>query len=306
MQPASFRSIVALGRGPGLLRVLGALRAEHIAPTVVVSMAYEQASDVEARDRFSDDAVDNLRRSLAALTDEQSALLRAMMRRLTFEPFGEHLLGNLVIASAAAAFGDYSRACTWLGEQLGVAGTVLPATTEPVRREIGPIAAGPTRGFSDELRHKLSRVRFPGGEMRSPRSALAAIEHAQWVLLAPGALYRSVLSTSAVPAIARVLRTSRSRVVWIANLEPDPVDAPQLTAMDHLHALRLHGISPDVVLYDPSAALTFDPSELRSLDVEPVARKLRSSADPTRHDPDQLGLALGELMGARPAVAPRS
>jgi uncharacterized cofD-like protein len=302
VQPASFGSIVVLGAGPGLIRVLAALRAERIAPTVIVGMTYEDASDWEGGRRVTDEAVDDVRRSLEALSVERSALLRAIGRRLTFETLGEHSLGNLVITAVAAAFDDYSRASRWLGEQLGVAGAVLPATTRPVRREIGPIAAGPTRELPRELREKLSRVRFIGYEVQSPLAAVASINDAQWVLLAPGALYRSVLSTAALPDIASVLRTSHARVVWIANLEPDPAEAPDLTAIDHLHALRLHGIAVDVAMYDPSATLMFDPAELSSRGVEPVARELRSAENPARHDPKQLGLALAELVGARSAA----
>ncbi len=303
MQPASFRSVAVLGAGTGLVRVLVALRAEQIAPTVIVSMAYDGASGGEAGHRLPDDAVDDLRRSLEALTGEQSALLRAIRRRLAFEPLGEHSLGNLVIASVAAAFGDYSRASSWLGEQLGVAGAVLPATIEPVRREIGPIAAGPTREFSGEVRQKLSRVRFLGDKVKSPGSAVASINDAQWVLLAPGALYRSVLSTAALPDLASALKTTSGRVLWIANLEPDPVDAASLTATDHLLALRAHGVRVDALLYDPTATLTFDPSELAGYGLEPIARRLRSGADNVRHDPEKLRSVLRELIGLRPVSA---
>lgn len=301
MQPRSFRSIVVLGAGSGLVRMLAALHAEQIEPTAIVGVGSVEGAEGGAR--VSDEAIHDLRHSLEALTGEQSALVRAMRRRLTFEALGEYMLGDLMIASVVAAFGDYTRASIWLGEQLGTAGAVLPATTEPVRREIGPIAAGPTREIPSELRQRLRRVRFRGDGVKSPDAAVASINNAQWVLLAPGRLYRSLLSTVAVPDIARVLKTSHARVVWIANLEPDPVDTPDLSAMDHLDALELHGIGVDVVIYDPSGSLTFDPSELSSRGVESVARELRSARNSAHHDPKRLGLALAELVGARPAAA---
>ena len=61
---------------------------------------------------------------------------------MTIERLGRQPLGNLMIGSVARAFGDYGTATKWLGEKLGVAGAVLPATTQPVLREIEPAGRG--------------------------------------------------------------------------------------------------------------------------------------------------------------------
>jgi uncharacterized cofD-like protein len=280
--------------------VLRALRGEDITPTVIVSIAYEGASGGDAQHRLAGASVDDLRRSLEVLTDEEGALLRAIRRPRSLEGLGRHPLGNLLIASAAAAFDDYSRASAWLGEQLGVAGAVLPATIEPVRREIKPAEEGEAGADAGDPGQGVSRLGFLGDNVKSPDAAVAAINDARWVLLAPGPLYRSVLSSAAVPDLARALKATRARVLWIANLEPDPAEAANLTAIDHLLALRAHGVRVDVVLHDPSATLRFDPSELTSYGVESVPRELRSSANPARHDPERLRSVLRGLIRSRP------
>jgi hypothetical protein len=111
-------------------------------------------------------------------------------------------------------------------------------------------------------------------------------------------LYRHILSTCAVPDLAAALTNTSAWVVWIANLEPDPRDAPDLTATDHLLALRLHGVRVDAVLHDPSATLAFDPSELATIGVESVTRPLRSASDPGTHDPERLHAALSDLLAS--------
>ena len=194
-------SIVILGGGRGLGRVLEALRDQDADLTVIVSIANDQDGQKLPKARAAED----LRRSLEALTGEEGALLRAIRRPLTLGRLGEEPLGNLVIGSVASAFGDYGKASKWLGEKLGVAGAVLPATSQPVAREIEPVAEASTDAASGVSGHELGRLRFASEQIETPAAVVSAIEEAQWVLLAPGSLYRNVLSTAAVPAVASAL-----------------------------------------------------------------------------------------------------
>jgi uncharacterized cofD-like protein len=178
---------------------------------------------------------------------------------------------------------------------------VLPATIEPTRPKIKVVDQvamfKPSRG----RRPRVRKLRFAGERARSPDAAIAAIEEADWVLLAPGALYRSVLPTAAVPDVSAALTSTSARVVWIANLEPDPLEAPNLSAIEHLLVLRMHGVRVDLVLHDESATLTFDPAELTRSGAESVSRGLCRRTDPKSHDPEQLRMALSPLLGLRPA-----
>jgi uncharacterized cofD-like protein len=274
--------------------VLRALREEDVRVTAIVGLADEALPDAGAGHRVSGPGIEDLRRSLEALTGEEGALLRAIRRPLSIEPVGRHPLGNLVLASVASAFGDYGRASAWLGEQLGVSGAVLPATKEPVGVQITPVAPG------DGPEKKLQRVHFAGGA-ESPDAAIAAIQRAQWALLAPGSLYRRVLATAAVPDVVLALRSTSARVLWIANLAPDPLEAPGIGAIDHLLALRLHGIRVDAAMHDPSAILALDPADLRRYDVQSLPHRLSSTGDPALHDVEGLRTALREQIGSTSA-----
>jgi uncharacterized cofD-like protein len=275
--------------------VLAALRDRDSRLTVIVSIAYEHEDELQQR--LTGASVEDLRRSLEAQSCEEGTLLRAIRRPLTVERLGRHPLGNLVIASTAAAFDDYGRASTWLGDQLGIAGVVLPATTELVRRQIE--TAHETASGKERT---VSRLRFCGDRLESPGRAVSAIEQADWVLLAPGALYRSILSSAAVPNIASALRATRGRVLWIANLEADGHETANMSAVEHLLALRSHGLHIDMVMHDPSASLKFDPAELAVYGVRSVARTLRSTRESGVHDRELLRSALSGVIGLRPAT----
>ena len=295
--------VVTLGGGRGLACVLSALRDGDMRLTVITSIADEGDREHDARQRLTG-PVGDLRRSLEALSDEDAALLHAIRRPLTVDGVGRHPLGDLTLTAVADALGGYGRASIWLGNQLGIEGAVLPATIEPARRRIEEIGLTEPGEATGQRGSVVRRLRFMDGRTESPEAATAAIRSARWVLLTPGGLYRHILSTCAVPDLAAALTDTSARVVWIANLEPDPRDAPGLTATDHLLALRLHGVRVDAVLHDPSATLAFDASELAAIGLDSVTRPLRSASDPGRHDPERLHAALSDLLAAHPLEQP--
>ena len=276
--------------------MLRALREADFDLTVVVSIAYAEEQAAGPQQRMTAETVEDLRRSLETLTGEEDPLLRAIRRPLSIERLGRQPLGNLVLASVASAFGDYGAASVWLGEQLGIAGAVLPATTQPLPRQIETADEASTSDPSGA--GAVRRLRF-AGEVLTPEPAITAVERAQWVLLAPGSLYESVLSTAAVPDLAAALARTRARVLWIANLEAGVGEAANMTAIDHLRVLTAHGVRVDAVLHDPSAPLRFDASELEGEGVDSIARPLRAGGENAGHDPEKLRAALEELIGSR-------
>ena len=304
---------MVLGGGPGLAEVLRVLREDDIRPTAIVSIAYDAEESGPADERGPADEsgplgetrptgetgpaadaiartpIDDLRSSLEALAPEDGALLRAIRRPLAIKSVGRKRLGNLVIDSIAHGFGDYADASIWLGERLGIAGAVLPATVGPVQRRIDTSEGLPPPG-------RAGRLRFVGGSLRSPRAAVAAIEHAECVLLAPGSLYRSVIATAAVPDLARALRRTPAPVLWIASPGPEPCDQEDPIGIAELLLLRSHGIRVDAVVYDSQAAHGFDRGELLRCGVEAIPRPLHGSEDLARGDPRRLRRVLAGLI----------
>jgi uncharacterized cofD-like protein len=300
-QSQSNRAIVVLGGGRGLAAVLRALRDADYDLTVIVSIAYAEEQAAGPEQRMTAETVEDLRRSLETLTGEEDPLLRAIRRPLSIERLGRQPLGNLVLASVASAFGDYGAASVWLGEQLGIAGAVLPATTQPLPRQIETAEEASTSGRAGA--GQVRRLSFAGDAV-TPEPALTAIARAQWVLVAPGPLYESVLSTAAVPDVAASLARTRARVLWIANLQAGSGESADMTAIDHLRVLTLHGVRVDGVLHDPSAPLRFDVSELEGEGVESIARPLRADGESGGHDPERLRAALEELIGSSATAIP--
>jgi len=285
--------IVVLGGGHGLAAVARALRDDAGQLTLIVTIADDGGSSGELRRRREGPAVGDLRRSLIALMGDDVALARAFARPVTINRLGSHPLGNLVIRSLADAFGDLEVASEWLCERLGINGRVLPATAEPVTL-VGETDARSIHGESaiGTARVRIRRLRFEPERPKVPAATVRAIEQGDWVLLAPGSLFTSLLSVGALPDVASALARTAARVLWICNLRSDQCESAGMSLTDHLEALRAHGVRVDCALHDPDAELRFR-DEARAAPVQLLGRPLRSD-EPGTHDTRLLRAALVE------------
>jgi uncharacterized cofD-like protein len=285
--------IVVAGGGHGVASVLRALRDDASELTVIVTVADSGSSPGQAR--WGRWAVEDMRRVLVTLVGEDTVEGRTFARRLTINGLGEHPLGNLVLLSLSTAFGGLEVATAWLCRHLKIPARVLPATVEPVTllgqtdREVLRGAPAIRAGHG-----RIDRVAYDPPAPKVPASALEAIARADWVLLAPGSLFTSVLAVSALPAISDALAGTRAEVLWIGNLRPEPSETAGMTAADQVAALRRHRVRVDTVLHDPCAGLPFSPGLLGTGSPRDRAQRLEAS-QPGVHDPALLRNALREL-----------
>ena len=286
--------VVVLGGGHGLAAVARALRDDARELTLIVTIADDGGSSGELRRRREGPAVGDIRRSLIALMGDDVALARAFARPVTINRLGSHPLGNLVMRSLADAFGDLETASDWLCEMLGIAGRVLPASAEPVTL-VAETDAQSIHGESaiGNARVRIRRLSFQPERPRVAPAVIRAIEQADWALLAPGSLFTSVLSVSALPDVASALARTSARVLWICNLRSDQRESAGMTLTDHLAALRRHGVRVDCALHDPGAELRFRSQPHDAATVELLGRPLRG-AEPGAHDTHLLRAALVE------------
>lgn len=292
-QSPSSERVVTVGSGGGLGVVLRALSDLDLELTVIVAAAEYVGAGAPESGPGPSPALAELHQALEALAGDRVALARAMRRPLTLDRLGRHPLGNLMIHSLVSGFGDLERASAWLGEQLGVEGDVLPATVEPLTFTV---RAGRDRSGRSPAPwvHGLDRLRFTPQRPPVPPRAITAIGGADSILLAPGPLFRGMLVAAAVPDIARALRSTSARIVWICNLEPEDLE----TAGDQLDVLLGHGVRVDAALYDPAAGLGRSSDQLSDRGVQTIPRSLRSPRARV-HDPQLLRAALIEVLADR-------
>jgi uncharacterized cofD-like protein len=294
--PSDGPAVAALGGGHGLAVVLRAARQYARSVTGVVSVADDGGSSGRLRRDFGVPAPGDLRRCLVALAGSDTVWRDAFEHRFGGGELGGHALGNLVIVGLTETLGDFTAALDEAGRILHAVGRVLPATTDGVvlKADVEGEAVEGQVAVQNSAGRKRRVELVPGDAAASPE-AVAAIEGADQVILAPGSLYTSLLPVLCVQALRAAVGSAPGRVIQVSNLRPQHPETAGLDANDHLRAVLEHGARVDTFLYERDGALTADEIEIRRWGVAPVEDAV-AREDGLLHDPAKLAGALRPLL----------
>jgi uncharacterized cofD-like protein len=289
-------AVVALGGGHGLSVVLQAAREYAGTITGVVSVADDGGSSGRLRRDFGVPAPGDLRRCLVALAGSDTVWRDAFEHRFGGGELGGHALGNLVIVGLAETLGDFSAALQEAGRLLDAFGRVFPATADAVvlKADVEGEAVEGQVAVQNSAGRKRRVELVPEDAAASP-DAIAAIEQADQVILAPGSRYTSLLPVLCVRDLRAAVGAAPGRVVQVANLRPQYPETAGLDATDHLRAVLEHGARVDTFLYEDGEALAADEGAIRAWSVEPVGGEV-ARGDGLLHDPGKLAIALRALL----------
>ena len=163
----------------------------------------------------------------------------------------------------------------------------------------GQVSIATTRGTITRL------LVEPDSETASP-AALAAIHHADQIILGPGSLFTSVLSALIVQGIVDAIESSNAQLVFVANLTTQDGETFHLDGPGHVEALsRIAGLEKTGVIVangaaidvpDPIRRLEYPAEQIEALGWRLVERNLADTgATWPQHDSITLGATLAEL-----------
>jgi uncharacterized cofD-like protein len=289
-------AVVALGGGHGLAVALRAVRRYAGSTTAVVSMADDGGSSGRLRRDLGVPPPGDLRKCLVALADDRGPWHDVFEYRFAGGDLEGHALGNLVLAGLVESMGDLVAALDEAGELLHAVGRVLPATTDAVvlKADVdGGAVEGQVAVMNTDAR--IRRVELVPRDAPACIDAVAAVEHADQVVLAPGSLYTSVVPVLCVPELRRAVASTRAPVVQVANLRAQVPETSGLDATDHLRAVVEHGGRVGTFLYQRDGELEADDDAIRALGATPVGAEV-AGPDHHAHDPERLAAALSAVM----------
>jgi uncharacterized cofD-like protein len=239
--------IVVIGGGTGTFVALSGLKEYPVDLTAVVSMADSGGSNRVIRDEFGLLPTSDIRQCMVALaeTNGESKLLRElfMYRFHKGKGIAGMTFGNLFMAALADIMGSQERAIEETGKILRISGRILPVSTDNVdlvgEYENGSMVVG--EHHIDEPRHN--------GEMRivklstKPKAkvdkhARQEILEADLIVLGPGDLYTSVLADVVIDGVAKAIRKSRGKVVYVMNLMTRWGQTYDFSASDHVREIE--------------------------------------------------------------------
>jgi len=244
-----------------------------------------------------------------------------------------HAFGNLFLTALEKMTGDFAKGIEVASEVLNITGTVEPITLTNVTLAMRDKTGRETHG-----EYKIAQENFDGGcpefwlepkAEANPR-ALAAIERADIVVVAPGNLYGSLAPALIVPGIGEALAATKAFKLYVCNLVTKPGQTDGFTVNDFADEVERLAGTPflDAVLYntekpsddllqkyaaDKEIAVEFDADKSKAAHYEAAGANLLSSsiwqgssADPIaasrtliRHDPAAVAKAIIDLYESR-------
>jgi len=242
--------VVALGGGTGLASLLRALKREAGRSrdpwklTGIVTVSDDGGSSGRLREELGGIPPGDLRNCLAALTLEDSALSDLLNYRFRGEgSLAGHSLGNLMLWALADLTGDWVRAIRQLSGVLVTLGRLFPSTVVPVvlcaedlagTRYIGETAVG-------SCQPPLAKLWLEPRDAEALPEAVLAVLRSDLVLLSPGSLYTSTISNLLLDELQEALASSRSPVVYVANLMTEPGETAGMDLENHVAAIAAFG-----------------------------------------------------------------
>jgi len=249
--------IAVIGGGTGSFTLLSALKDHTKQIAAIVNMVDDGGSTGVLRDELGTLPPGDVRQCLVALSDS-SKIRNLFDYRFEEGTFGGHSFGNILLTALEKVTGSFTEAVETASEILRVNGTVIPATLDDVRLKMEwPEASLILRGERvidaiyfrhDPRRAHLSLTPNP---IANP-TALAAIAHADLIVIAPGDLYTSLGPLLVIDGIGDALRDTKALKVYVSNLVTKEGQTAGFTVGDHVSEIERFagGDFLDYVLYN--------------------------------------------------------
>lgn len=317
MPSAPMRSVdvVALGGGHGLSASLQALRRVTPHVTAVVGVSDDGGSSGRLREEFGIVPPGDLRMALAALCGDDtwgSTWARVLQHR--FASKGElhgHSLGNLLITALWEETENLVEGLEWVARLLDAKGKVLPLCIEPLEIYADVVTStGELQQVRGQVQvatttHKIQSIGLTPSNPAVCEQAVAAVRHADFVVLGPGSWYTSVLTHFQVPQMAKALHETTAARVLVVNLRPQSGETEGYSAASYLEVLAKSypDFRVDVVLADIDHVgqdKASSEKHLQELSIASGARlvlaPLAKAAGPSdQHDPALLASAFSSI-----------
>ena len=246
--------IAVIGGGTGSFTLLSSLKDHTSEIAALVNMADDGSSTGALRDELGVLPPGDIRQCLVALAREPR------VRELFSYRFDEgslkgHAFGNLFLAALEKMTGDFAKGVELASDILNIVGTVEPVTLTNVHLAMengdGEVIKGEFRIGDTDFKSVKPKMWLEPEAAANPK-ALAAIEQADMVIIAPGNLYSSIAPALIVPGIGEALRATNAFCVYVSNLVTKPGQTDGYTVSDFADEIeRLAGGSfLDAVLFN--------------------------------------------------------
>ena len=242
------KKVVLLGGGTGTSFVVKGLKYFPIDLTCVITVSDDGSSTGRLRKEFATPAVGDIRKVLSNLSTLPDEIRDVMEYRLkAHSDLNGHALGNLVLTSLIKETGSLQKSIKYLSKILDVKQTVLPLS-EDYLTLMGETLDGEVIEGEEEITkaHRKYKEFFYKEEPHVLPEVFDAIKDADLIILSTGSLYTSVMPHIICKDVAKSIRESSAKVMYICNVMTQPGETDGFGVSDHVNALE-HYLGKDEI-----------------------------------------------------------
>lgn len=234
--------VCLIGGGTGLSVLARGLKKYPVEIKAIVTVADDGGSTGKIRDAMDIPAPGDIRNVLAALSDAEPLLEKLFQYRFESEEFGQHSVGNLMLAAMTDITNDFGHAVKELSKVLNVKGTVIPSTNRSTIlnaiMDDGEIVVGESR--IPKKCKKIERVFLTPRDIKPMQEAIDALLEADLIVMGPGSLYTSVIPNLVITELAQAVIQSKANKLYVSNIMTQPGETTNYTVSDHINAIHDH------------------------------------------------------------------
>ncbi len=236
------KKVCTIGGGTGNFVVLSGLKKYPIDLTAIVAMADNGGSSGILRDELGVLPAGDVRQCIVALSDSSSLMRNLMNYRYETGGLQGHSFGNLFLSSLEKVTGSFEMAIEELGVILNIKGKVIPVTTTKTHLEMilstGEVLKGEEEIYlSDRIDKGVKKIFLTPYPTVNPR-AVEEIMNADVVVLGPGGLYTSLISSLLVDGIVDALNRTQAIKIFVVNLMNRKGQTSGFTTSDYLKEIE--------------------------------------------------------------------
>lgn len=236
------KRVCTIGGGTGNFVVLSGLKKYDISLSAIVAMADNGGSSGVLRDELGVLPPGDVRQCIVALSDSSLLMRELMSYRFDKGGLHGHSFGNLFLTALEKVTGNFESAIEELGFILNMKGKVIPVTTTKTHLEMvlkgGEVLKGEEEIYSSEKidngYEKIYLTPFPKVNVH----AVDEIMNADVVVLGPGGLYTSLISSLLVEGVVEALQKTKAKKIFIVNLMNKKGQTSGFTAGDYLREIE--------------------------------------------------------------------
>lgn len=241
MQYYSDAKIVVIGGGTGSFTVLKSLKKYTPNITALVSMVDNGGSTGQLRDEYGVLPAGDIRQCLVALSNSSSTMRKLFNYRFGEGSFDGHSFGNLFLAAVEKITDDFAQGVTLAGDVLNITGQVMPITLDNTQLVL---LDGDKEIVGEHLIDNLvlKSKNKPELTLRphawlNPKAKKAILE-ADIVVIAPGSLYESLISSLIVDGVSEALNETKAKLVQVVNLVTKPGQTDGWSVADYVNEIE--------------------------------------------------------------------